>query len=140
MQRSVRERIVQSVLYEVIALVGLTPVYAWALDLPLDNSFVTMGMISLAVIVWVAIYNAVFDRLMYRWSGRLAHQKTQSLRVFHAVLYEVSVTFIAVPIILIMSGKSLWIALAADIGFSFIFAVYTYVFYLIYDTLRPVRA
>lgn len=138
MQRSVRERIVQSVLYEVIALVGLTPVYAWALDLPLDNSFVTMGMISLAVIVWVAIYNAVFDRLMYRWSGRLAHQKTQSLRVFHAVLYEVSVTFIAVPIILIMSGKSLWIALAADIGFSFIFAVYTYVFYLIYDTLRPV--
>lgn len=138
MQRSVRERIVQSVLYEVIALVGLTPVYAWALDLPLDNSFVTMGMISLAVIVWVAIYNAVFDRLMYRWSGRLAHQKTQSLRVFHAVLYEVSVTFIAVPIILLMSGKSLWIALAADIGFSFIFAVYTYVFYLIYDTLRPV--
>lgn len=139
MQRSVKERIVQSVLYEVIALVGLTPVYAWALGLPLDNSAATMAMISLIVVVWVAIYNTIFDRLMYRRTGRLAHQKTQALRVFHAVLYEVTVTFIAVPVIVLMSGKSLWVALAADIAFSFFFAVYTYVFYLVYDTLRPVR-
>lgn len=139
MQRSALERFIQAIIYEVVAIIFLTPVYSFALDLPWGNSFATMAMISVAVIIWVAIYNTIFDRLMFRWSGRLAHQKTQMLRVFHAVLYEVTVTFIAVPIIIVMSGKSFWIALAADIGFSFIFAVYTYIFYLIYDTLRPVR-
>ncbi len=139
MQRSALERFVQAVIYEVVAVIFLTPVYAYALNLPWDNSFATMGMISVAVIIWAAIYNAIFDKLMFRWSGRLAHQKTQILRVLHAVLYEVSVTFIAVPIIIVMSDKSLWIALAADIAFSFIFAVYTYFFHLIYDRIRPVR-
>src|SRR3546814_2096815 len=110
MQRSALERFVQAVIYEVVAVIFLTPVYAHALNLPWDNSFATMGMISVAVIIWAAIYNATFDKLMFRWSGRLAHQKTQILRVLHAALYEVTVTFIAVPIIIVMSGKSLWIA------------------------------
>ncbi len=128
----------QAVLYEVIALVFLTPVYSYVLNLPLDNSFATMLMISLAVIVWVYIYNMIFDRAMYARWGLLAHEKTQSLRLLHTVLYELSVTFIAVPVILVMSGKPFLVALLADIGFSFIFAVYTYVFYLVYDRLRPV--
>jgi uncharacterized membrane protein len=140
MQRSALERFVQALIYEVVAVVFLTPVYSYALNLPMDNSFVTMGMISLAVIVWAAIYNTIFDKLMFRWSGRLAHQKTQWLRILHAGLYEVTVTFIAVPIIIVMSGKSWWVALIADIGFSFIFAAYTYVFHLTYDRFRPVRA
>jgi len=140
MQRSALERFIQAVIYEVVAVVFLTPVYAYALDLPWDNSFATMSMISVAVIIWAAIYNATFDKLMFRWSGRLAHQKTQILRVLHAALYEATVTFIAVPIIIVMSGKSLWVALAADIAFSFVFAAYTYFFHLIYDRVRPVRA
>ena len=86
-QRSARERFAQAVLYEVIALVLLTPVYSFALDLPMDNSFATMLMISVAVVIWVWIYNTIFDRVI-----------------------------------------------------SMIFAIYTYVFYLIYDRLRPVRA
>ena len=62
------------------------------------------------------------------------------LRFLHATLLEVTITFIAVPIIMIMSGASIWIALLADIAFSVIFAVYTYIFYYIYDRLRPVRS
>jgi uncharacterized membrane protein len=139
-QRSARERFAQAVLYEVIALVLLTPVYSFALDLPMDNSFATMLMISVAVVIWVWIYNTIFDRVMLAKTGRLAHDKTTRLRILHAGLYELTVTFIAVPIILVMSGKPIWVALLADIGFSMIFAIYTYVFYLIYDRLRPVRA
>lgn len=137
-ERSRGERLFQAVLYEIIALVFLTPVYSYALSLPMDNSFVTMLMISIAVIIWVYIYNMLFDRAMYARTGLLAHEKTHRLRLLHTILYEVTVTFLAVPIILVMSGKPFWIALLADIGFSFIFAVYTYVFYLVYDRLRPV--
>lgn len=140
MQRSTSERLFQAVLYELIAIAFLTPVYSWAFDMPLDNSLATMAMTSLAVIIWAAIYNTIFDRIMYARTGRLAHDKTAGLRFLHATLLEVTITFIAVPIIMLMSGVSIWIALLADILFSLIFAVYTYVFYYIYDRLRPVRA
>ena len=133
MQRSTSERLFQAVLYELIAIAFLTPVYSWAFDMPLDNSLATMAITSLAVIT-------IFDRVMYARTGRLAHDKTAGLRFLHATLLEVTITFIAVPIIMLMSGVSIWIALLADILFSLIFAVYTYVFYYIYDRLRPVRA
>ncbi|MGV8996950.1 MAG: PACE efflux transporter [Parvibaculaceae bacterium] len=137
-ERSRRERLFQAVLYEIIALVVLTPVYSYALDLPFGNSLATMAMISLAVIVWVYIFNMIFDRAMYARTGLLAHEKTHRLRLLHTALFEVSVTLIAVPVILFMSGKPVWVALLADIGFSCVFAAYTYVFYLVYDRLRPV--
>lgn len=139
MQRSLPERLFQAVLYEVIAIAFLTPVYSWAFDMPFDNSLGTMAMISLGVIIWAAIYNTIFDRVMFARTGRLAHDKTTGLRLLHATLLEVTITFIAVPIIMIMSDASIWVALLADIAFSVLFAIYTYVFYFIYDRLRPVR-
>ncbi|MFZ3032922.1 MAG: chlorhexidine efflux transporter [Parvibaculum sp.] len=140
MQRSARERLFQAILYEAIALTLFTPIYSFALDLPMDNSFETLAMISFAVIIWVWIYNSIFDRMMYARTGLLAHEKTPRIRLFHAVLYEVTITFIAVPIILFMSGEPVWIALVIDIAFSFVFAAYTYVFYLVYDRLKPVTS
>ncbi len=139
MLRSPRERLLQAVLYEAIGLAILTPAYGFAMGLPLGNSFVTMALISGIVIVWAPPYNSIFDRLMLRWSGRLAHQKTVALRVLHAGLYEVTISFFAVPIIAYMSGMGWWVAIAADIGFTIVYFVYTYVFYFIYDWLRPVR-
>tara|TARA_R110000868_G_scaffold229608_3_gene482697 strand:- start:5410 stop:5850 length:441 start_codon:yes stop_codon:yes gene_type:complete len=138
MQRSTSERLFQAVIYELIAIAFLTPVYSWAFDMPFDNSLGTMAMISIGVIVWAAIYNTIFDRIMFARTGRLGHDKTTGLRVLHATLLEVTITLIAVPIIMIMSGVSIWIALVADIAFSVIFAIYTYIFYFIYDRLRPV--
>jgi uncharacterized membrane protein len=139
MQRPPLERLLQAVLYEVIEIAFLTPVYSWAFDMPLDNSVLTMAMTSIGVVAWAAVYNALFDRIMYARTGRLAHDKTTGLRVLHAVLLEITITFIAVPIIMLMSGASIWIAIAADIALSAIFAVYTYIFYFIYDRLRPLR-
>lgn len=139
MLRSPRERLLQAVLYEAIGLAILTPAYGYAMGLPLGNSFVTMALISGVVIVWAPTYNAIFDRLMLRWSGRLAHQKTVALRILHAGLYEVTISFFAVPIIAYMSGMGWWVAIIADIGFTIVYFAYTYVFYLIYDWLRPVR-
>jgi len=139
MQRSLGERFFQAVIYELFALVLFTPIYSFALNLPLGNSFKTLMMISVAVVIWVWIYNTIFDRILYAQLGLLAHEKTPRLRLFHAVLYEVTITFIAVPIIFLMSGKPAWVALTVDIIFSFFFAAYTYVFYLTYDRLRPVK-
>jgi uncharacterized membrane protein len=139
MMRSPRERIFQAVLYEAIGLAILTPAYGFAMGLPMDNSLVTMALISGIVIVWAPVYNTVFDRLMFKSTGRLAHQKTAGLRFLHASLYEASITLFAVPIIAYMSGMGWWVAFAADIGFTVAYFCYTYIFYAVYDRLRPLR-
>jgi len=139
MLRSTKERFFQAALYEVIGLAILTPAYSFALGLPLDNSFVTMAWISAVVVVWSAIYNTIFDRLLLKWTGLAAHQKTLPLRLFHASLYEVTISIFAVPIIAFMSGKGWLVAFLADLAFTAVYFVYTYVFYLVYDWARPVR-
>ena len=87
------------------------------------------------------IYEAIaiaFLTPVYSWAFNMP--LGNSLATMATTLLEVTITFIAVPIIMIMSGASIWIALLADIAFSVIFAVYTYIFYYIYDRLRPVRS
>jgi uncharacterized membrane protein len=102
------------------------------------NSLVTMVLVSLGVMSWSTIYNTVFDRALLKWNGRAAHQRTWGERAFHALLNEAMITLFAVPIIFVMSGKGWWAAFVADIGFTVAYVVYTYVFHLIYDRLRPI--
>ena len=138
MLRSPRERVIQAVIYEALGLAILTPAYGFAMGLPLDNSLVTMALISGIVIVWSPVYNTVFDRLLLRWRGLLAHQKTRAQRALHALLYEATITTFAVPIIAFMSSMGWWMAFVADIGFTIVYLCYTYLFHAIYDRLRPV--
>jgi uncharacterized membrane protein len=140
MLRSTRERIVQAVIYEAVALALVTPAYSWAMGVTAGNSFATMVLVSMGVMIWSTIYNAVFDRALLRWSGRAAHQRTRIDRAFHALLNEAMITLFAVPIIFVMSGKGWWAALVADIGFTAAYVVYTYLFHLIYDRVRPIAA
>ena len=139
MLRSTRERIFQAVLYEAIGLALLTPAYSFALGLPLDNSFLTMAMVSGVVVMWSAIFNSVFDRIVLRMTGLAADRKTQRLRILHAVFYETSITIFAVPIIAFMSGQGWLVAFLADLGFTVLYLVYTYVFHLVYDRVRPLH-
>lgn len=136
-QRSLRERLVQAVIYEALALSFLTPLYAFVMGVTMHNSLATMSAISLFVVIWSSIYNGIFDRTMWRHTGRAPHEKTRKLRLLHAGIYELTITLFAVPLIAWSSGKGLWMALAADAGFILLFVVYTYIFYAVYDRLRP---
>ena len=73
MLRSPRERVIQAVIYEALGLAILTPAYGFAMGLPLDNSLVTMALISGIVIVWSP---GAFSRIRRR--GRSA----RSMRCF----------------------------------------------------------
>ncbi len=138
MLRSARERILQAAIYEVLALTLVTPAYAWAMGVSVGNSFITMALVSLGVMAWSSIYNAIYDRIHLRFTGRMAHERRWAGRALHAVLMEASITIFAVPIIFVMSGRGWLAALAADIGFTAAYIVYTYLFHLFYDRYRPV--
>ncbi|HEX7776109.1 MAG TPA: PACE efflux transporter [Parvibaculum sp.] len=138
MLRSTPERILQAAIYEAVGLALVTPAYAWAMGVTAGNSLATMTLVSVGVMIWSTIYNTVFDRALLRWTGRMAHERTWVHRALHAVLNEAIITLFAVPIIFIMSGRGWLAAFAADIGFTAAYVVYTYVFHLIYDRLRPI--
>jgi uncharacterized membrane protein len=140
MLRSARERILQAAIYEALGLTLVTPAYAWAMGVSVGNSFITMALVSLGVMAWSSIYNAIYDRIYLRQTGRMAHERRWAERALHAALLEASITIFAVPIIFLMSGKGWLAALAADIGFTFVYVIYTYLFHLVYDRVRPVSA
>lgn len=137
--RSVRERIIQAAIYEAVGLAIVTPIYGHAMDVSAANSFVTMAAISIAVMLWSSVYNDIYDRAYLRLTGRAAHERNTLERIAHALILEATITVFAVPIICFMSGASLWTAFMADIVFTMGYAVYTYIFHLIYDRVRPVR-
>jgi uncharacterized membrane protein len=137
--RSFRERLVQAAIYEAVGLAIVTPVYGYAMDVTVTNSLVTMAAISIAVMVWSSIYNSLYDRAYLHLTGRAAHERNTLERIVHALILEATITVFAVPIICIMSGASRWTAFMADIAFTMGYAVYTYIFHLIYDRVRPVR-
>lgn len=89
---------------------------------------------------WSAVYNTAFDRLECWWSGRVASDRTPSLRVVHAVGLEATAVVLTWPLIVALSPLGWLAALKADLGLTIAYVAYGYAFHLGFDRLRPVQA
>lgn len=137
--RSVRERILQSLAYEISGLVLATPLYAGLFDAPMGQSLVLMIALTVALLIWVPAHNAVFDRVEWRVARRVASDRPHGLRFCHALSLELSSIVVTVPLIMALGGHGLWEAIAVDLGLTLLFAGYAYLFHLLWDRLWPVR-
>lgn len=63
-KKTVGERIIHALGFELIALLICAPAGAWILDKPLFDMGALAIMLSSIAMIWNIIYNAVFDR---RW-------------------------------------------------------------------------
>ncbi|MBN3965890.1 multidrug/biocide efflux PACE transporter [Pseudomonas gregormendelii] len=130
--RSITERVVQAVGFELLAIVICTPLLAWVMDKPmLDMGVVTMAIAALAL-AWNVLFNGMFDRLL----TRLAIVRTAWVRVVHALLFEGGLVALGVPLIAWWLDISLWQAFVLDIGVLLFFLPYTYVYHWVYDVIR----
>ena len=130
--KSITERVVQAVGFELLALVICTPLLAWVMDKPmLDMGVVTMAIAALAL-AWNVLFNGMFDRLL----TRLAIVRTAWVRVVHALLFEGGLVALGVPLIAWWLDISLWQAFVLDIGVLLFFLPYTYVYHWVYDVIR----
>jgi uncharacterized membrane protein len=91
------------------------------------------------VLVWSPIHNTLFDWADYRLSGRLASDRPQRWRVVHAISHEATTLVVTLPILMGLGGLTFWTALVVDMGLTFLYTAYAYVFHNLYDRLRPVR-
>ncbi|MBK8083302.1 MAG: PACE efflux transporter [Devosia sp.] len=133
--RSTADRIRHALSFEFIGLILVTPLGALVFHLPLlDVGVITVGGAS-AAMVWNYIYNWCFDRALLSFAG--STRKSQPIRVLHAVLFEIGLMLLLMPLIAWYLQIELWQALVMDAAFAVFYMVYAYAFNLAYDRLFP---
>ncbi|EHR73399.1 putative membrane protein [Burkholderiales bacterium JOSHI_001] len=137
--RNRRERLLQTLWFEAGGLLLVTPMLAWVSGTRAGESLALLVALSVAVMLWAALYNTAFDRLEAHFAGRVASERPHRLRVVHAVGLEVSSVLATCPIIVAMTGLGWWQALAVDIALGAVYAAYGYLYHWLFDHLRPVR-
>jgi uncharacterized membrane protein len=133
--RSTRDRIRHAIGFELIGLLLITPLGAFAFHMPVSEIGI-VGVISATIATaWNYLYNLGFDRLMaWRTGGTL---KTPALRIVHAVLFEAGLLVMLLPFMAWKLGISLGEALVMDIAFALFYVAYAFVFNWGYDRLFP---
>lgn len=137
--RTIRERIIQTLSFEVIGICFVSPLYAFIVGANMGKSFALITLISIVILTWTPLFNTLFDYFDALHSGRIASDRPTSLRVIHAITHEVSAIALTCPILIHIGGHSLLGALKVNLGLTLTYTLYTYVFHLIYDRLRPVE-
>lgn len=130
--KSITERILQAIGFELLAILICTPLLAWVMDKPmLEMGVATMAIAALAL-AWNVVFNGLFDRVLKRF----AIVRNAWVRVVHALLFEGGLVAYGVPLIAWWLKISLWQAFLLDIGVLLFFLPYTYVYHWGYDVVR----
>lgn len=86
--RSARERLRQTLCFEAGGLLLVAPLFTLLAEARLRDSLALIVVLTLLVMGWSALFNAVFDVAEHRLTGRMTCQRPQWLRVLHALLHE----------------------------------------------------
>jgi uncharacterized membrane protein len=138
--RSLPDRIRQVLLFEIVGLALMTPLFAWGADEPIMNSVGLMAAMAAVAALWNGLYSSAFDWLEARYAGRRADHRPAIWRSVHAIGFELGLMIATLPFIVFMTRLG-WIeALVADLAMALAYAAYAYVFNLAYDRLFPIAA
>jgi uncharacterized membrane protein len=137
--RSPKERLFQTLCFEAGGLLLSIPSYlAYSDHGAAEGTLVILAMTA-AVLIISPLHNALFDTADLRLTGRVASDRPKVWRMVHAVSHELSTMILTLPILVALGGHGWGEALMLDLGFTALYMLYAYVFYLIYDHLRPIR-
>lgn len=137
--RSFRERVIQTLSYELGALLLVTPLYQWLFDTSTGESLQLLVALSVAVMLWSPLHNSLFDWLDARWFGRVASDRHGWSRWAHAFSHEISTLFVTLPLIMWIGSHDFLDALLLDLGLTLFYTAYAWAFHWCFDRLRPVR-
>lgn len=132
LQRSWRERIGHALAFETIALVICAPTLALLMDKPLVHLGVLTLMFGSVAMLWNMLFNVLFDNAQQR----LGFHRGLLARISHALLFEIGLIVVLVPLAAWWLSISLFEALLLDIGLILFFLPYTMGFNWVYDVLR----
>jgi uncharacterized membrane protein len=137
--RSHRERVTQTLCFELGGLALVTPLYMLIFGRGAEEGLSLVIALSIAVMLWAALFNTSFDWAELRLAHRVASDRPHYLRILHAFLLEGTSAVVTLPLIMWISDLRFGPALALDIGMTLFYACYAYFFHLVYDHFRPVH-
>ena len=136
--RSLRERVIQTLSFEVTGVVLVSPLYAALAGARVADGVALIALLSIVILVWSPLHNYIFDLCELKFANRVASDRPHRVRVFHALSHEVSAVMITCPLMMYVAGHNLLQALSFNLGLTLFYAGYAYVFHIAYDRLGPV--
>lgn len=133
--RSTADRIRYALSFEVIGILLSAPLGAWVFDMPLFEIGVVGFLGATIATLWNFGYNLLFDSTLLAMTGSAA--KSLPVRVAHAVLFEVGLIAVLMPVIAWYLDVGLWTVFVMDIGFSVFYMVYAFIFDAAYMAIYP---
>lgn len=88
--KTVTERLLHALTFELVAIALCAPIGAWLLDMPVSHVGVLTVMVSLIAMAWNMTFNALFDR----FERRAGLSRTLGMRIAHAVMFELGLVAI----------------------------------------------
>ena len=138
--RSRKERIIQTISFELSGLMIAAPLYALFFDTSSGHSFFLLVCISAVVLIWVPMHNTLFDKFDLYAFRRLASARPHKWRVLHAISQEMSSIALTFPVVMLISDHGIWGTMAVNAGLTLFYTVYGYLFHLTFDMVRPVQS
>lgn len=125
-------RVLQAVLYELIAVCAVGPALGLIFDEPIGSSVALAALMSAVALAWNYAFNAWFER----WESRQSI-KGRSLRrrLLHGLGFEGGLVVMLVPVMAWWLETSLLNAFIADLGVLAFFLVYAIGFTWAFDRI-----
>jgi uncharacterized membrane protein len=133
--RTTRDRLRHAIVFELVALVVVTPLGGLVFDVPMGHFGVIAVVSATIAMVWNYSFNLGFDHAMLQLFADV--QKTLLVRIIHAALFEIGLLFLLVPFIAWYLEVSLWHAFIMDIALAGFYMVYAFGFNWCYDVVFP---
>lgn len=126
----IARRVLQAVLYEVIAIAFVGPVLSFSFDKPQASTFALAVVLSTIALTW----NYAFNWLFERWEARQAvGGRSFARRLAHGAGFEGGLVIILVPVMSFWLAITPVAAFVANLGLLVFFFFYAIVFTWAFD-------
>jgi uncharacterized membrane protein len=123
-------RVVQAILYEVIAVLAVGPLLSYVFDESAGSSFLLAFVMSTVALSWNYVFNSLFER----WeSGQAVKGRSFKRRMLHGLGFEGGLVIMLVPLMAYWMDVSWVEAGIAQAGIFAFFFVYSLVFTWSFD-------
>lgn len=133
--RTTHDRIRHAISFEIIGLLLVIPLGSIGFGIHIAEIGVVAIFAATIATVWNYLYNLLFDKALMQAKGNV--QKTLTIRIIHATLFEAGLLAVTLPFIAYFLGIGLWQAFLMDVAFAVFYLVYAFVFNWIYDVVFP---
>lgn len=137
--RSLKERVFQTLGYEITALLILVPIYQFVFSSSTQESWTLLVTLAIAVMIFSPLHNTIFDKIEASITNKNATQRTKKVRLLHACTHEATAITVTLPIIMYIAKMSFFEALLVDIGLTIAYAIHAYIYYWFFDVLFPLH-